>query len=230
MISMATLCLFFRVTAQVAIPANVLKPLRIGEQAPALSLRNVHNYQTDKIELDKLGAKLIIIDFWATWCTSCLANFPKLEELQGQFKDKVQFLSVTYQQKALVIPFLKKFHKGKTSAIPVLTDDVKLHQLFPHKGIPHYVWLDGTGKLLATTSGKQVNADNIQKMLSDNKTSLKLKIDLDDSKPMFIDTALLKYNVINHYSLLFRNAYDGLGTGVMVMEFHNINSNLQFCV
>jgi len=212
-IAMATLCLFLSVTAQVTKPTY--KPVKIGDRIPDVTLTNIYNYKATQTNLSDFKAKLIILDFWATWCTSCLVNFPKIEVLQQKYGGEVQFIKVAYQPSAVVLPFLEKFHKNKPSVIPVVTDDKVLHELFPHIYIPHYVWLDQTGNVVATTTGDQINVENIDRFLSDdNIGSMRTKVDMDGSKPLFLTNELLKNNELKHYSVFLKGKYDGLGSGV----------------
>jgi thiol-disulfide isomerase/thioredoxin len=88
------------------------KPLKIGENLPEnvwstpLQLVN-HPQKTITLNQDK--DKLILLDFWATWCSSCLLNFPKMEELQKQFGDKIKILAVSNQDRLV----LEKFFASK---------------------------------------------------------------------------------------------------------------------
>ena len=214
-IAMATLCLFLSVQAQIQVTKPTYKPVKIGDRIPDVTLTNIYNYKTTKTNLSDFKAKLIILDFWATWCTSCLVNFPKIEKLQKKYGGEVQFIKVAYQPKAEVLPFLEKFHKDEPSVIPVITDDKILHELFPHIYIPHYVWLDQSGKVVAATTGDQLTVENIDQFLSkDNIGNMRLKIDQDISKPLFITNELLKNNELKHSSVFFHGKYDGLGSGV----------------
>lgn len=216
---MATLCLFLSVTAQVQVTKPTYKPVKIGDRIPDVTLTNIYNYKTTKTNLSDFKAKLIILDFWATWCTSCLANFPKIEELQKKYGEEVQFIKVAYQPKELVLPFLEKFHKDKPSIIPVVTDDKILHELFPHIYIPHYVWLDQTGNVVAATTGDQLDVVNIDRFLScDSIGNMRTKVDVDDSKPLFMTNELLKNNELKHYSIFLKGLYDGLGSGVKLLK------------
>ncbi|QNK64830.1 TlpA family protein disulfide reductase [Pedobacter sp. PAMC26386] len=219
LIAMAALCLFLtiKVIAQTQLkqPNPTFKPVKIGDRIPDITLTNIYNYKTTKTNLSDFKVKLIILDFWATWCTSCLSNFPKMEELQKQYGEEVQFLKVTYQPKVEVISFLEKLHKEKPSAIPVITDDKSLHELFPHIYLPHYVWLDQTGKVIAATNADQITSANIDQFLSnDNTGNMRTKVDLDASKPLFIQNDLLQNNELKHYSIFLKGSYDGLGSGV----------------
>lgn len=187
---MATLCLFFSAPSHAQSVAPTFKPVKIGGRIPDVTLTNVYNYETTKTNPSDFKAKLIILDFWATSCTSCLANSPKTEELQKKYGGEVQFIKVTYQPKAEVLPFLEELHKTHPSAIPVVTDDSALHQLFPHINLPHYVWLDQTGKVVATTTTEQVTAENVDYFLSnDNIGNMHMKVDMNNSKSL---TSVLK--------------------------------------
>ena len=187
---MATLCLFFSAPSQAQSVTSKFKPFKIGGRIPDVTLTNVCNYETTKTNLSDFKAKLIILDFWATSCTSCLANFPKLEELQKKYGGEVQFIKVTCQPKTEVLSFLEELHKTHPSAIPVVTDDSALHQLLPHINLPHYVWLDQTGKVVATTTAEQLTTENIDHFLSnDNIENMHMKVDIANSKSL---TSVLK--------------------------------------
>jgi thiol-disulfide isomerase/thioredoxin len=40
-------------------------------------------------ELIYFNGKLMILDFWATWCGACISKFPKLDSLQKKYADKL---------------------------------------------------------------------------------------------------------------------------------------------
>src|SRR5690606_18261890 len=105
-----------------------------------------HPEGKETITLDDYRGKLIILDFWATWCSACIAMFPKMDSLQMSYAGKVQFISVTDQHPKIVVPFLEKFERqqGRKSAVPTVLDN-KLHKFYPHRILPHYVWVDGQG-------------------------------------------------------------------------------------
>lgn len=64
-----------------------------------------------KIELKKLKGKVVIVNFWATWCGPCVREIPDLMELYNQYKDKgLEIVGISIDQKgwAVVQPFVKK--------------------------------------------------------------------------------------------------------------------------
>ena len=46
-------------------------------------------------ELIKPKGKPLLINFWATWCTPCIAEFPDLVKIDGEFKGKIDLITVS---------------------------------------------------------------------------------------------------------------------------------------
>jgi len=214
-IVMATLCLFFEVTAQHTMPQSKVSPpiraLHIGQQIPKVLLTNLHNYKATKINITDLGAKLIILDFWATWCSPCVSMIPRIDSLQKEFKHDVQFVSVSYQTAREVTGFMEKLEKQKNVhyIIPYATDDNLLRYMFPHKALPHYVWISANRTVIAITGADEITSANIGKIMNDSKATLKQKQDLsipcDYNKPLFVngnggDIQQVRYhNILSDY-------------------------------
>ena len=56
----------------------------IGKPAPDFSLASVNGQ--GKFSLASMKCKVVIVDFWATWCEPCKKSFPKLQELNVKYK------------------------------------------------------------------------------------------------------------------------------------------------
>ena len=70
----------------------------------------VSGLEGDKLPLSSLLGKVIVLDFWATWCGPCRAQHPLYEEVKARFKDSddVVFLSIdTDEDHSLVKPFVE---------------------------------------------------------------------------------------------------------------------------
>jgi thiol-disulfide isomerase/thioredoxin len=231
---MAALCLIFKAEAQDNKAVDVTtKGIQIGQKVPDIVLNNLHNYKDAKgkpvttLKLSGLNEKLIILDFWATWCSPCVAMIPKMEALQTQFKGEILILPVTYQTKDVALPFLKKLKNGAPLLLPQVTDDKELNRLFPHVYLPHYVWIDYTGTVRAITGPEEVTAENIDKVLDNpiGKFALQQKKDVkiayDNSKPLLINnnggdgSNLVYHSVVTRY-------IEGLGSGLQNMKNHPV--------
>ena len=190
---MALLCLNFCVYGQANKAVDVTaKGIQIGQPVPDVAINNIHHYKTTTAKISDFKGKLLILDFWATWCSPCVAMIPKMDSLQKAFGDKLQFLSVTYQSGKEVLPFLEKLEKQqkKHYNLPVVTDSKELHLLFPHTTLPHYVWIDGNGKVVAITGQEEVNIENIDRFFAHGlamHTKKDMKIAYIPSKPLLFN-------------------------------------------
>jgi len=59
--------------------------LDAGSRAPAIGLVDLHGKM---LNLDNLKGKVVVVDFWASWCAPCKEELPVLEKLYGQYKGK----------------------------------------------------------------------------------------------------------------------------------------------
>lgn len=84
-------------------------PVRIGEEAPNFT---VPNLKSGNLDLRDFRGKVVVLNFWATWCPPCVDETPSLEAFARQLKDKgvvVLGVSVDEQQAALV-KFVANYH------------------------------------------------------------------------------------------------------------------------
>jgi thiol-disulfide isomerase/thioredoxin len=67
------------------IKVNIIEGIGIGNRATELSYSDPYGV---KIALSSLRGKMVLIDFWASWCPPCRAENPKLAKVYTYFKDK----------------------------------------------------------------------------------------------------------------------------------------------
>ena len=108
-----------------------------GKKAPKLV---VENYMTDK-EPD-LAGKVVLIDFWATWCGPCRKAIPELNELQAKFKDDLVVIGISDESPATVQEFMKKTEMKYASAIDM---QATMKKAINVRGIPHVIIMSSDG-------------------------------------------------------------------------------------
>ncbi len=152
----------------------------IGDRVRNVRLENIYNYRDQSLSLSDFRGRLLIIDFWATWCSPCVASLPKLDSMQRAFGNRVQFLPVAYEQEEKVDAFLKKFERriGHQLDLPFVTADTMLTAMFPHTYLPHYVWIDGEGVVRAITGLSEMTAANVKAMLDGVAGQFEVKHDV----------------------------------------------------
>jgi thiol-disulfide isomerase/thioredoxin len=123
-------------------------PAVVPREMPAFELKD----ETGKLwNADAMKGKLVLIDFWATWCKPCIAMFPMVHKLREKNASKgFEVLSVSIDESR---PELDKFLKKHSFSNPVLHDTAKTWNAFSIKLIPA-MYLVRDGKIVAQWIGK----------------------------------------------------------------------------
>ena len=124
--------------------------IAVGQMAPEIAFPNPNG---EIIKLSSLRGKLVLLDFWASWCRPCRMENPNVVRMYNKYKDKgfdIYSFSLdqdparwknAIQQDGLVWPNHASDLKGwNTATIP----------LYGFKGIPFTVLIDKDGKILET--------------------------------------------------------------------------------
>jgi peroxiredoxin len=100
-----------------------------------------------KWTLKNLRGKVVLVNFWATWCPPCRKEMPDLEAIYQRFERRgLVILAITDEEESKVKPFIAD---GKFS-FPVLLDPGrKVNELLHVEGIPKSFVYDRDGKLVA---------------------------------------------------------------------------------
>lgn len=137
-------------------------------------------------ELPTPANGLLIIDFFATTCSNCVAAIPKLNKLQQQYGDRLKIVLVSEESKERVSTFFARNEFAKDNRLPLITDDTTLSGYFKHQTLPHVVWVK-ENQVVAITDGEFVQQSYIQDVLEGNIPAMPVKNDypaFDYSKPL----------------------------------------------
>ena len=144
---------------------------KIGDTPPPLKLaKTLQGPAATDLSWEQFRGKVVVLEFWATWCGPCIEAIPHVNDLVEQFKDKpVVFISVTSENEDVVKLFLKS-HPMKPC---IGVDDYEiLNKAFHVQGIPHAVIVDATGHIAAIAHPAIIKREHLEEVLAGKKCSL----------------------------------------------------------
>ncbi len=125
--------------------------VKVGDVAPDFTCQTLSRKD---FSLGKEKGKVILINFFATWCGPCLAEMPRLEkEIFDKYKDRKDFLLIAIGREHEA-PELKKFQKAKGFSIPIAPDPKReIYARYAEKYIPRNVLVGKDGKIKFASVG-----------------------------------------------------------------------------
>jgi len=93
--------------------------------------------------------KVILVNFWATWCPPCIAEMPSINDLHNIYKDKIEFVFVSNEEHQVINQFLnKKKYRFK------VYNPVTMHpEAFDVSSIPRTFLIDKKGRIIIDKTG-----------------------------------------------------------------------------
>jgi thiol-disulfide isomerase/thioredoxin len=114
--------------------------LEIGQAAPNFKLPDLNGQQ---VSLDQYKGKIVMLDFWATWCGPCRMTMPIVENLQKEYADTMVLLAINLQDSRDVV---RDYIRAQGIRSRVLLDEEGLvGQMYGAEGIPLQILIDKQG-------------------------------------------------------------------------------------
>ncbi len=114
----------------------------VGQEAPNFSLKDIKGKLVSLKDFS--GEKIVILDFWASWCSPCLRAIPELNRLQKNYAEKdVQVLGINIQESPAKVISIKRRYMMK---YPILLDmKGTVAKDYRIRGIPNLILIDKDG-------------------------------------------------------------------------------------
>jgi uncharacterized protein (TIGR03435 family) len=153
-----SICCLAAVLSLLCAPKTWAATPAAGQPAPPLAFSQLYGAPDGtKTDWPSLKGKVVVLEFWATWCAPCIAEIPHLNELATSLAAaNIQFISVDDEDPAVVKEFLAKKHmEGWVGIGKTVFDDYGVQSR------PTTIVIDTQGNIAATTNPQQLVKDQL---------------------------------------------------------------------
>jgi len=124
--------------------------LHRGDEAPPLKLARLDGTEMDLARIAGEN-KVVLVNFWATWCQPCRIEMPQLEKLYEEYHSQgFEILAISAEDAATIEGFLEEH----PYTFPILVDPGgAIAELYGVSALPTTVLIDSEGKIISTRTG-----------------------------------------------------------------------------
>lgn len=196
-----------------------IKPLPIGDTVPEEFWTQEYLFYTNgdtvRKSLNAYRDKMLLLDFWATWCSACIQNMPKVDSLFSEIESESKIIYVTTDDFNKVHAFRGSNAVTKGIDMEIILEDTILRNYFPHSFIPHYAIVRENGMVAAQVNELEMEGALIRSLADGAAATVRKEYTTDGKiQPFFLADRYGKANQY-HYSF-FRTGYDPVFGGANI--------------
>jgi thiol-disulfide isomerase/thioredoxin len=135
------------------------RDMEVGQLAPTFELPDLKG---NRVSLKEQRGKIVLLDFWATWCGPCRISMPTLERIRSEYAQELSLLAINLQEpKDLVEDYVRSQNIQSTV---LLDSEGVVGQVYRAGSIPMQVLIDQEGKVRHVQIGfSQRAADQLRR-------------------------------------------------------------------
>lgn len=152
-LTLLAVALAMRVVAQEGV---VSENIQVGSTVPDFTINVLSQEGTMPVNIKDYRGKVVILEFWATYCGPCLPAMEHLAAIKKKIPNDVEVFAITDENRQKVVSFL---NQRPTSLQIGLDNNRHLNNLFYHLFMPHTIVIGPDGVLKAITSPDQITEE-----------------------------------------------------------------------
>lgn len=140
--------------------------IRVGDEAPDFEAKTLAG---QPIKLSDYRGKVVLLDFWATWCAPCLAELPNIERAYRRYGKEGQLVIIGVSldfDGATVRRFLRRRKPSWPQLAVCPADENPVAKLYNVTNVPATFLIDGQGKVVAKDLRGRSLRKQLRKLLS----------------------------------------------------------------
>jgi thiol-disulfide isomerase/thioredoxin len=169
-----------QVTADASDADIVVQLLRDPVDLPAFDLTDLEGKTTSSADLK---GKVVLVNFWATWCGPCRAEIPDLVALQDKYRDHLVIVGISEDEGS--VDTVKRFAAEQKMNYPIVMSNAEIRKVFPGvMALPTTFVIDREGKMVQKHVGLLMKAptEAATRVLAGLNTNAKVERIADPTK------------------------------------------------
>jgi thiol-disulfide isomerase/thioredoxin len=146
-----------------------------GIQAKLIQREKLVDYDLIK----QIKNKVVILEFWETWCGPCIQGMPHLKELKDKFPNDLQIICISSDDLKKTLTYISE-HSYPFDY--VFDAKKQLSAIFPHSSIPHTIVIDKKGNIKTETLPGYLTEEIIKNLISSDSIDVPFKNNFDPDK------------------------------------------------